>query len=91
MPGMSRTRLKALVLEGQVTMGRPRHDDPGRKLEAGAHIVVHVPPPVPAEPEGEDIPLAIVYEDDDLIVSTSRPGSSCIPPPATRPARWSMR
>ncbi len=67
-PDLSRTRLKALVLEGKVTVGGRVVEDPGRKLEADAHVVVTVPPPEPAEPAGEEIPLVVVYEDDQLLV-----------------------
>jgi 23S rRNA pseudouridine1911/1915/1917 synthase len=67
-PSLSRTRLKALVLEGRVTMGGVAMDDPGRKVEGGAAIVVDVPPPAPAEPRGQAIPLEVVYEDADLLV-----------------------
>lgn len=67
-PSLSRTRLKALVQEGKVTVGGRVIHDPGRKIDADARIVVAVPPPEPAEPEGEDIPLAVVHEDADLLV-----------------------
>ncbi|MHB2165785.1 RluA family pseudouridine synthase [Alsobacter sp. R-9] len=67
-PDLSRTRLKALVLAGRVAVAGVTIDDPGRKLEAGAVVTLEVPPPEPAEPAAEDIPLAVVYEDDDLIV-----------------------
>lgn len=65
---LSRSRLQALIREGQVTVDGAAILDPGRKVAAGARIVLTVPPPSPAEPEGEAIDLAIVYEDDDVIV-----------------------
>jgi 23S rRNA pseudouridine1911/1915/1917 synthase len=67
-PGLSRTRLKGLVLEGRVSLAGEVVDDPGRKLASGDEIIVDVPPPAPAEPEGEAIPLEVVYEDADLLV-----------------------
>ncbi len=42
--------------------------DPSHHVNAGDRIAVAVPPAEPAEPGPEAIPLAIVYEDDDLIV-----------------------
>jgi 23S rRNA pseudouridine1911/1915/1917 synthase len=66
--GMSRTRLKALVLAGRVAIGGRTIRDPGQRVNAGDRIAVAVPPPEPAAPEGEEIPLAIVHEDDDLII-----------------------
>ncbi|MFN3347662.1 RluA family pseudouridine synthase [Pseudorhodoplanes sp.] len=65
---LSRTRLKALILEGAVTANGRAIEDPGYKVKAGEMLIVNVPPPEPAEPEGEAIPLTILYEDDQLIV-----------------------
>jgi 23S rRNA pseudouridine1911/1915/1917 synthase len=65
---LSRTRLKALVLAGRVAIGGRTIRDPGHRVNAGDRVTVAVPPPEPAAPQGEDIPLAIVHEDDDLIV-----------------------
>ncbi len=67
-PGLSRSRLKALILKGQVSVGTVAVRDPAYHVAAGDTITIDVPPPVPAAPAGEDIPLAIVYEDDDIIV-----------------------
>jgi 23S rRNA pseudouridine1911/1915/1917 synthase len=65
---LSRTRLKALILAGEVAVGGGTIRDPGHRVNAGDRIVVTLPPPERAEPEAEDIPLAVVYEDDDIIV-----------------------
>jgi 23S rRNA pseudouridine1911/1915/1917 synthase len=65
---LSRSRLKALVLAGRVTIGGRTILDPGHKVNAGDTVAIEVPPPEPAVPEGENIPLSIAYEDDDLIV-----------------------
>jgi 23S rRNA pseudouridine1911/1915/1917 synthase len=65
---LSRTRLKALVLAGQVAIGGRTIRDPGHHVNAGDQLTVAVPPPEPAAPEGEAIPLTIVHEDDDLII-----------------------
>lgn len=65
---LSRSRLKALVLAGHVTIGGRTILDPGHKVNVGDALAVAVPAPEPAVPEGENIPLSIVYEDDDVIV-----------------------
>ena len=65
---LSRTRLKALILDGAVTVGPRTIRDPGYRVNAGEVIAVAVPPPEPAKPEGERIPLDIVYEDDEIVV-----------------------
>jgi 23S rRNA pseudouridine1911/1915/1917 synthase len=67
-PDLSRTRIKALILGGRVAVKGAAMTDPAHHVAAGDAITIDVPPPVPAEPEGENIPLDIVYEDDDLIV-----------------------
>jgi 23S rRNA pseudouridine1911/1915/1917 synthase len=65
---LSRSRLQALIRDGRVSVDGAPVLDPNRKVAGGARIALAVPPPVPAEPRGEAIALAIVYEDDDLIV-----------------------
>lgn len=65
---LSRTRLKALIVAGHVSIGGAPILDPAYQVKADETIIVEVPPAVPAEPEGENIPLDIVYEDDDLLV-----------------------
>ncbi len=67
-PDLSRTRLKALVVEGGVTVNGRAVDDPGRKLAAGETVELVVPEPTPAEPEPENIPLVVVHEDAHLLV-----------------------
>ena len=42
--------------------------DPAYHVASGDTITIDVPAPVAAEPQGEDIALDIVYEDDDLVV-----------------------
>jgi 23S rRNA pseudouridine1911/1915/1917 synthase len=65
---LSRSRLKALILEGRVAIGGRTIRDPGHHVNAGDAVVVDVPPPEPAEPEAEPIPLHVVFEDDELIM-----------------------
>src|SRR3984957_5502217 len=65
---LSRSRLKALILDGQVTVKDAPVRDPAYHVGRGDTITIDVPAPVAAEPQGEDIALDIVYEDDDLVV-----------------------
>jgi 23S rRNA pseudouridine1911/1915/1917 synthase len=82
-PELSRSRLKALILAGQVsvnkvslksdslkspTNGATPIRDPAYHVAAGDTITIDVPPAAAAEPAGEDIALNIVFEDDDIIV-----------------------
>jgi 23S rRNA pseudouridine1911/1915/1917 synthase len=65
---LSRSRLKALILAGQVSVKSSPVRDPAYHVAAGDTITIEVPEAVPAEPGGENIALDIVYEDDDIIV-----------------------
>ena len=65
---LSRSRLKALILAGEVAIEGRTIRDPSRRVNAEDRIAVAVPPPEPAAPAPENIPLTIVYEDEDIIV-----------------------
>jgi len=65
---LSRTRLKALIEAGAVTIDGRTIRDPGHRVNSGAAIRVDLPEPAPAKPAAEPIPLNVVYEDDDIIV-----------------------
>jgi len=67
-PALSRSRLKALILAGSVTVKTVPIRDPAYHVGAGDTITIDVPEAAPAEPMGEDIALDIAYEDDDIIV-----------------------
>ena len=71
---VSRNRAKALIVSRQVAVGGKTIEEPKRPVKPGERVVVRLPPPEPAEPAGEAIPLAVVYEDDDLIVIDKPPG-----------------
>jgi 23S rRNA pseudouridine1911/1915/1917 synthase len=67
-PALSRSRLKALILSGQVAIDGRTIRDPAASVNSGATARVSLPAPEAAKPAGEAIPLTIVYEDDALIV-----------------------
>jgi 23S rRNA pseudouridine1911/1915/1917 synthase len=68
MKDLSRSRLKALILAGHVAISGRTICDPSHRVNAGDDIAVAVPEAAPAEPGPENIPLAIVYEDADIVV-----------------------
>jgi 23S rRNA pseudouridine1911/1915/1917 synthase len=69
----SRSRLAALIKEGAVTVnGNP--SKPGHVLIAGEVISVAVPDPVAAEAQPQDLPLDVLYEDEDLAVLNKASG-----------------
>ncbi|MGO8910548.1 MAG: RluA family pseudouridine synthase [Bradyrhizobium sp.] len=65
---LSRSRLKALILAGQVAVKNAPVRDPAYHVARGDTITIDVPQATAAEPAPEDIALDIVYEDDDIIV-----------------------
>jgi 23S rRNA pseudouridine1911/1915/1917 synthase len=67
-PALSRSRLKALILAGQVAIAARTVRDPAAQVNSGDTVTVTLPEAEPAKPEAEDIPLDVVYEDDALIV-----------------------
>jgi 23S rRNA pseudouridine1911/1915/1917 synthase len=65
---LSRSRLKALILAGSVTVKGAPVRDPAYHVTRGDTITIDVPEATPPEPKGESIALSIVFEDDDIIV-----------------------
>jgi len=65
---LSRSHLKTLILAGQVAIAARTIRDPAAAVKSGDTITVTLPPPEPALPKGEAIPLNIIYEDDAIIV-----------------------
>ena len=65
---MSRARFQTLIANGCVTVEGAPVTETRRKVKAGEHVLVRLPPAVAAEPLPEFIDLDIIYEDDALIV-----------------------
>ena len=83
-PGLSRSRIRALIECGAVE----RLSEPGGtvtdasgKVKGGEVFRIAVPPPLPAMPEAEDIPLDVIFEDQDLIVVNKPVGMVVHPAP----------
>ncbi len=78
---VSRTRVKALLESGAATLnGHPARDASAR-LSAGDAVALTLPEPEPAAPQGEDIPLNIVFEDAHLLVVDKPAGLVVHPAP----------
>ena len=65
---ISRTRVKSLIEAGHVRVAGAPARDAAAKVAGGAAVEIDIPAAAPAEPKAEDIPLNVVYEDDQLIV-----------------------
>lgn len=80
-PDFSRSRIEGLVKSGFVTVNGAVAEKAGMKVSEDDEIAVEIPPPVPAVPEPEDIPLEVVYEDSDMLVIDKAPGMVVHPAP----------
>jgi 23S rRNA pseudouridine1911/1915/1917 synthase len=82
---LSRSRLKALIEAGAVALDGRTIRDPNHRVNSGDAVCVAVPPPEPAKPAAEPRPLAVVYEDDAIIV-IDKPKNLVVHPAAGHPA-----
>ncbi|MDF1607978.1 RluA family pseudouridine synthase [Hoeflea sp. YIM 152468] len=73
-PDLSRSRIKALIEAGAVTVNGMAARQARHKISPGDTVELTLPEPEDAEPAGEDIPLDILYEDSDLIVINKQAG-----------------
>jgi 23S rRNA pseudouridine1911/1915/1917 synthase len=78
---LSRAAVQRLIDDGQVRVGGVVATKPGTRLRAGDVIELSVPAPTALEVVAEDIPLAILYEDADLIVIDKPAGLVVHPAP----------
>jgi 23S rRNA pseudouridine1911/1915/1917 synthase len=81
LPEFSRARLQGLIENGHVLINAVPAKKSGQSIESGAEIEVRVPAPVPSNLVGEDIPLDIIFENDDLIV-VNKPAGMVVHPAA---------
>lgn len=75
LPDISRSRLKALIEEGHVREqqnGAPA--SPSRKVKNGEIYQVTIPEAEDPDPQPENIPLDIVFEDEHLVIVNKAPG-----------------
>lgn len=80
-PDFSRSRIEGLIKGGFVKVNSVVAEKAGMKVDESDVIEMEIPPPVPATPEPEDIPLDVVYEDSDMLVVNKAPGMVVHPAP----------
>lgn len=80
-PALSRSRIKLLIENARVFRDGQMETQVAARVVPGALYRVEVPPPEPAEPEPEDIPLTILFEDAHLLVVNKPAGLSVHPAP----------
>lgn len=67
-PDLSRSRLKSLILSGDVQVSGYIIKKASHEVLANDKILINIPPARDDTPRAENIPLEIIYEDDDLLV-----------------------
>jgi len=77
----SRSRLQALIAEGLVEVDGQAAKKAGQMLESGSSVTVRIPPPAPTDLIAEEIPLDIVFENEELIV-VNKPAGMVVHPAA---------
>ena len=81
LPDFSRSRLQALIEEGLVTIDGELPRKAGQMLDKSAVVRIYIPAPKPSHLAPEDIPLDIIYEDQDLLV-VNKPAGMVVHPAA---------
>ncbi len=80
---LSRTRLARLIEDGAVLIDGTQVTDPKAKVKEGAVVTVTVAKAEDSHIGPEDIPLDVVFEDDDLIVINKPAGMVVHPAPGS--------
>ena len=78
---LSRTRLQGLIGGGHLLIDGTPVSEANRKLREGEVVVLSVPAVVDADPQGEPMPLEVVFEDAHLIVIDKPAGLVVHPAP----------
>ena len=80
---LSRSRIKALILDGQLCEDGRTLTDPAAPVKPGATYMLILPPAVDAVPQAENIALDILFEDTHLIVLNKPAGLVVHPAPGS--------
>ena len=78
---LSRSRIKALILDHQLSENGRTLSDPSATVKSGATYILTLPPPVDVIPIGENLPLDILFEDDHIIAINKPAGMVVHPAP----------
>lgn len=81
LPDLSRSRLKALIEDGHLQVDGATIMQPSARVKQGQRLALHLPEATPALPEGEAIPLDILFEDEHLLVLNKPAGLVVHPAP----------
>lgn len=82
-PDLSRSRVQGLIGAGKLTADGALVTHAKDKPRLGATYELLLPPPEPAAPQPESLPINVVYEDADLIVIDKAAGMAMHPAPGS--------
>jgi 23S rRNA pseudouridine1911/1915/1917 synthase len=68
MPEHSRSALARLIEEGRVSLDGRKAEKSSMRVAAGQRVEIEIPPPAPSGIASQDLPLTILFEDDDLVI-----------------------
>ncbi len=81
---VTRSRAGALIRDGHVSVNGAPQAKAGFKLKGGDRVEIELPDATPAKVEAQDIPLTVVYQDEDLAV-VYKPSGMVVHPAAGNP------
>jgi 23S rRNA pseudouridine1911/1915/1917 synthase len=80
-PNHSRSQIQRLIDEGLVVVARVKRTKANVQLREGDEVSVTLPEPAAAAPAAQDIPLAILFDDPDIVV-IDKPAGMVVHPAA---------
>ena len=80
-PEFSRSRIQGLISDGHVDVNGQAAKKAGQTLESGFNVTVRIPPTAPTDLIAEDIPLDVLFENEDLLV-VNKPAGMVVHPAA---------
>jgi 23S rRNA pseudouridine1911/1915/1917 synthase len=80
-PEFSRSRIQGLISNGHVDVNGQAAKKAGQALESGSNVTVRIPPTAPTDLIAEDIPLDVLFENEDLLV-VNKPAGMVVHPAA---------
>jgi 23S rRNA pseudouridine1911/1915/1917 synthase len=81
LPDFSRSRLQSLIQNGFVWVDGKAVTKAGTGLNTGQNVEIIIPAPVPVDLQPEEIPLDIIFENDDLLI-INKPAGMVVHPAA---------
>jgi 23S rRNA pseudouridine1911/1915/1917 synthase len=81
LPDFSRSRLQSLIQNGFVWVDGKVVTKAGTGLNTGQNVEIIIPAPVPVDLQPEEIPLDIIFENDDLLI-INKPAGMVVHPAA---------